>query len=220
MKAQHVSSGIPLIIRSSKLYLQPLVYIPMRWPAVVQAGQRQVTTCVYKPEAANTVWSSWWWAVCRSKHVEPSWNFRIINSITRLHLVRYFYWFILRCTDPWVLNLHNEQFLTDRLLTTHYWRHKITCYFVTSMYLPIFGAHETDMRKVFRPFAPVLPMGGFVHLSTNWSKITAFWDVTSCSHIDIYQLFRGPTISIRLPWRCYQRALLKCTGYLSDFTVS
>ena len=29
MKAQHVSSGIPLIIRNSKLYLQPLVYIHM-----------------------------------------------------------------------------------------------------------------------------------------------------------------------------------------------
>ena len=31
-------------------------------------------------------------AVCRSKHVEPSINFGIINSITRLHLVGYFYW--------------------------------------------------------------------------------------------------------------------------------
>jgi hypothetical protein len=39
LKAQHVSSGIPLIIRSSsKMYLQPLVYIHMLWPAVIQAG--------------------------------------------------------------------------------------------------------------------------------------------------------------------------------------
>ena len=37
LKAQHVSSGTPLIIRSSKLYLQPLVYIPMWWPAVAKA---------------------------------------------------------------------------------------------------------------------------------------------------------------------------------------
>jgi len=37
LKAQHVSSGIPLIIRSSKLCLQLLVYIPMWWPAVVKA---------------------------------------------------------------------------------------------------------------------------------------------------------------------------------------
>jgi hypothetical protein len=65
-----------------------------------QPGQRPIATWV----PANTVWSSWWWAVCRSKHVEPSINFGIINSITRLHLVGYLYWFILRCTDPWILN--------------------------------------------------------------------------------------------------------------------
>jgi len=35
LKAQHVSSGTQLIIRSSgELYLQPLVYIRMWWPAV------------------------------------------------------------------------------------------------------------------------------------------------------------------------------------------
>ena len=34
----------------------------------------------------------WWWAVCRSKHAKPSINFGIIISITRLHLVGYFYW--------------------------------------------------------------------------------------------------------------------------------
>jgi hypothetical protein len=72
LKAQHVLSGTPLIIRSSKLYLQPLVYMPI-W--------------AYKPEGTNTIQSSWWWAVCRSKHVEPSKNFGIINFITKLHLV-------------------------------------------------------------------------------------------------------------------------------------
>jgi hypothetical protein len=61
-------------------------------PVPTQPAQRPVTTWVYKPEAANTVWSSWWWAVCRSKHVELSVNFGIINSITMLHLVGYFYW--------------------------------------------------------------------------------------------------------------------------------
>jgi hypothetical protein len=44
-------------------------------------------------------------AVFRSKHGEPSMNGGIINSITRLHLVGYFSWVILRCTDPWILNL-------------------------------------------------------------------------------------------------------------------
>ena len=32
--------------------------------------------------------------------VEPSMNSGLINSITRLHLVGYFYRVILRCTDP------------------------------------------------------------------------------------------------------------------------
>jgi hypothetical protein len=49
---------------------------------LTQPWQRPVTTCVYKPEAANTIYSSWRWAVCRSKHVEPSVNLGIINSIT------------------------------------------------------------------------------------------------------------------------------------------
>ena len=83
-----------------------------RTPFQPQPWQRPVTTWVYKPEAANTVWSSWWWAVCRSKHVEPSINFEIINYITRLHLVGYFYWFTLRCTDPWILNLKPRKSVT------------------------------------------------------------------------------------------------------------
>jgi flagellar basal body-associated protein FliL len=121
LKAQHVSSGIPLIIRSSKLYLQPLVYIIIiiiyvltaiglspggsthlhtnnthnntnnnlttqitiynpnnnMWKIADRAPSLRVftlafalqlrkkhgkttvvTTRVYKPEAANTVWSS------------------------------------------------------------------------------------------------------------------------------------------------------------------
>jgi hypothetical protein len=92
-----------------------------------QPGQQLVTTWVYKPDAANTVWSSWWWAVCRSKHVEPSLNFGIINSVMGLHLVGYFYWFILRCTDPWILNSKeclidpNGDFLIWTFLETVRW---------------------------------------------------------------------------------------------------
>ena len=37
LRAQHFLSGIPLIIRSSKLYLQLLVYIHMWWRAVVKS---------------------------------------------------------------------------------------------------------------------------------------------------------------------------------------
>ena len=43
LKAQHVSSGTPLIIRSSKLDFP------------TQPWQRPVTIWAYKPEAANTV---------------------------------------------------------------------------------------------------------------------------------------------------------------------
>jgi len=53
----------------------------------------------------------------KAQHVEPSMNGGITNSITRLHLVGYFYWvkrcnvascwiyirILLRCTDPWTL---------------------------------------------------------------------------------------------------------------------
>jgi hypothetical protein len=35
--------------------------------------------------------SSWWWAVCRSKHVEQLRNTGIISSTRRSHLVGYFY---------------------------------------------------------------------------------------------------------------------------------
>jgi hypothetical protein len=38
LKARHVSSGTPVIIRSSKLYLQPLVYMPIWWTAIAKAG--------------------------------------------------------------------------------------------------------------------------------------------------------------------------------------
>jgi hypothetical protein len=87
--AYRSSSGAPNCICS--LWF---IYPCGDWPL-----SRLVTTGVFKPDAANTVWSSWWWLVCRSKHVETSLSFGI-NSITRLHLVGYFYWFILRCTDP------------------------------------------------------------------------------------------------------------------------
>ena len=37
-----------------------------------QPGQRPITTWVYKTEALNTVWSSWWWAVMP---LETCWAF-------------------------------------------------------------------------------------------------------------------------------------------------
>ena len=40
-------------------------------------------------------------------------NGGIINSITRLHLVGYFYRVILRCTDPWILNSSKNHILSS-----------------------------------------------------------------------------------------------------------
>ena len=56
-------------------------------------------------------------------------NAAIINSITRLHLVGYFYWVILRCTDPWI---------------SRDYRHmdKKTSDFLRHMFFLIFTDHE------------------------------------------------------------------------------
>jgi len=96
--ADRSSSGAPNCI-CSLWFIYPCGDQPLS-----RLGRRPVATWAYKPEAANTVWSSWWWAVCCSKHVEPSINFVIISPITRLHLVGCFYWFVLWCTSPWILN--------------------------------------------------------------------------------------------------------------------
>ena len=61
LKAQHVSSGTPLIIRSSKLCLQPLVYMLNEYQIFKrQTGHIYIYIYIhaytaYKPEAANTV---------------------------------------------------------------------------------------------------------------------------------------------------------------------
>jgi hypothetical protein len=95
-------------------------------PGGDQPWQRPVTTWVYKPEVANTVWGSWWWAVCRSKHFKPLINFVIINSVTKLHHVGYFYCWIyagiyLRCTDPWTSNTaHIHNILTCICLSAYF----------------------------------------------------------------------------------------------------
>jgi hypothetical protein len=47
-------------------------------------------------------------------------NGGMINSITRLHLVGYFYWVTLRCTDPWILNLKTKVYFPVTSLSLHY----------------------------------------------------------------------------------------------------
>jgi len=70
LKAQHVSSGIPLIIRSSKLYLQPLVYIHIWWPAVVKSQtfnwKLNMFRAAYRSSsgAPNCICSLWFTYTC------------------------------------------------------------------------------------------------------------------------------------------------------------
>jgi len=117
---------IPLIIRSSKLYFQPQelqtvfaasgLYTDMvtgrcpGWVGTVvstQPGQRPVTTCVYKPEAANTVWSSWGCKyslellMMSGMPLETCWAFNKIWNNKFYYKVSscwYFYWLILNVT--------------------------------------------------------------------------------------------------------------------------
>jgi len=107
--AYRSSSGVQTVFAASGLYIHVVPGRCPGWVVPTQPGQRPGTTCVYKPETANTVWSSLWWAVCRSKHVEPSINSGIINSIRRLHLVGYFYWFTLICNYKWNENINSAK---------------------------------------------------------------------------------------------------------------
>jgi len=47
-----------------------------------------------KPEAASAVLGSWWWAVCRPKHVQLHINMKKIDSL--LHLVGLSLWIIVQ----------------------------------------------------------------------------------------------------------------------------
>jgi hypothetical protein len=80
LKAQHVSSGTPLIIRSSKLYLQPLVYMPICLPAVTKAEWALSAHSLQfrAPDDER----------CAARNMLTfQKNFGIINSITKPHLV-------------------------------------------------------------------------------------------------------------------------------------
>ena len=83
-EAQHVSNDTPPIIRSLKLHWQPLVFHTWKVVCTYNWWTLSGTLCLTKstkytytqpstyekPEAASAVLGSWWWAVCRSKHVE------------------------------------------------------------------------------------------------------------------------------------------------------
>jgi hypothetical protein len=59
---------------------------------LLEPSQRPATKNVCKTQRLQLQFlSSWWWAMCRPKHVEQLRNTGIINSTTQLHLVGSFY---------------------------------------------------------------------------------------------------------------------------------
>jgi hypothetical protein len=105
-KAQHVSDDTPPIIRSLKLHWQALIF--HMWKVVgcvrhsmycawhVHQLHIQQPSMHAKPKAANAVLGSWWWEVCRLKHVELhiTWNNKIL--IHWCILLDFFYEFHVR----------------------------------------------------------------------------------------------------------------------------
>ena len=89
--AYRSSSGALTVFAASGLHTRLVTGRSQVWVGT-QTWLRPVTTCVCKPEAANTVRAPDDERYAPSKHVEPSMNGGIINSVTRLHLVGYFYW--------------------------------------------------------------------------------------------------------------------------------
>jgi hypothetical protein len=96
--AYHSSSGALTVLAASGLYMHVVTgrcpgwvgTVPIHFPLSLYNGQSPYW---YINQRLQIVCSCWWWEVCRSKHVELLINFGIINSITRLHLVGYFYWY-------------------------------------------------------------------------------------------------------------------------------
>ena len=100
------SSGAPNVFAASGLHTQVVTARSQVW-----VGRSPLA---YVNQKLQIQWGlSWWWATYCSKHVELlMYCGIIINSVTKLHLVGYCYWVILRCTNPWILNLY-PLFLSD-----------------------------------------------------------------------------------------------------------
>jgi len=71
-----------------------------------------------------------------------------------LHLIGYFYWFILRCTDPWILNLDFKPFC--RVMN-------VACFLlgnspVSEFYMPTFRNTLFHLRRWIRILHTYLPL--------------------------------------------------------------
>ena len=58
-----------------------------------------------KPEAASAVLGSWWWAVCRPKHVELRINWNNKSLIYCFILLDFSLWIVLWSTNSWTSSL-------------------------------------------------------------------------------------------------------------------
>jgi hypothetical protein len=72
--------------------------------------------CMWNQKLQLQFLSSWWWAVCRPKHVEQLRNIGVIHSSTRVHLVGSFY---ERYEYLWVAMLASNSRITDTSLEVH-----------------------------------------------------------------------------------------------------
>jgi len=86
------------------------------------------------------------------KHVEPSISVGIINSITRLHLVGYFYWIILRCTDPWILK---KKLLTPIFTVSWYLRSHAIQMILPSQQMEFTGGYQKTVSRQWRAILPL-----------------------------------------------------------------
>jgi hypothetical protein len=108
-----------------------------------------------KPEAASAVLGSWWWAVCRPKHVE------LHNKIkfgTLWHLVGFSIWIIYY--DAWI---HKRQDMNDVQLHRH-WRHKVHLYF----HLPTCILLSQDKGSVYNQIFNFICCQYFLWQETDW----------------------------------------------------
>ena len=134
------SSGALTVFAASGLHTHVVTGRSQVW-VPTQTSLRPVTTCVCKPEVANTV-ELLMMSGMPSKRAEPSMNGGIINSVTRLHLVGYLYWicltfYVVRATSA-AFGLHvgvmkyNEH-IKESITYMYNCTNKFTCVFFYTM---------------------------------------------------------------------------------------
>ena len=147
------------IIKSTWLYLQ---YVVVFTPDAAGWCRQQLGWTL--PDTVNTVKCYWWWAKHRLKHVELTWNNKLIYIV---HLVGYFH----SC-----IKMHGFMNVESNVLIriSHYhcmWRYT---------YLKILGAISIDTCWILNY---TVWAEDFTDLLAN---IKVLWDVTPCRLVICY----------------------------------